>query len=69
MGASQVRKRHVIPLLSQAWERDFEVLLPFSQFWDKGLGDESDLQKWDALLGVKPMLLQGLRTLMSGVVF
>jgi hypothetical protein len=33
--------------LSQAWERDFEVLLPFSQFWEKGLGDEGDLQKWD----------------------
>ena len=26
--------------LSQAWERDFEDLLPFSQFWEKGLGDE-----------------------------
>jgi len=22
------------------WERDFEIWLPFSQVWEKGLGDE-----------------------------
>jgi len=22
------------------WERDFEIWLPFSQTWEKGLGDE-----------------------------
>ena len=22
------------------WERDFEIWLPFSQAWEKGLGDE-----------------------------
>jgi hypothetical protein len=37
--------------LSQAWERDFEAFLPFSQIWEKGLGDEgkcSNLQTWHA---------------------
>jgi hypothetical protein len=31
--------------LSQSWERDFEDfndLLPFSQNWEKGLGDEGE---------------------------
>jgi hypothetical protein len=28
--------------LSQAWERDFEAFLPFSQTWEKGLGDEGE---------------------------
>ena len=36
--------------LSQFWARDFDPspLAPFSQGWEKGLGDEGQVQKWDA---------------------
>jgi hypothetical protein len=41
--------------LSQFWERDFEPLfrLPFSQYWEKGLGDEGD-SKTEVQLVEKP---------------
>jgi hypothetical protein len=29
------------PALSQVWERAQDLWLPFSQNWEKGLGDES----------------------------
>ncbi len=34
--------------LSQAWEKDFEILHPVSQNWEKEFGDVGDLQKWNA---------------------
>jgi hypothetical protein len=53
-GASDLGSPHP-KSLSQFWERDFEhgFLLPFSQYWEKGLGDEGD-SKTEVQLVEKP---------------